>query len=94
MSLLARYRSLLEATSGLFAQQRTARHSMDFSVAMPASMGRRTITSALSVLDRTGVDWSSAYKFFSRSRWDETGLFRPCSSTTYRCFDQGRSPSP
>jgi hypothetical protein len=89
MSLLARYRSLVEASSDLFAQQRTARHSMDFSVAMPASMGRRTITSALSALDRTEVDWSSAYKFFSRSRWDETGRFRPVFEHYIEMFPSG-----
>ncbi len=89
MSLLARYRSLVEASSDLFAQQRTARHSLEFSLAMPASMGRRTITSALSALGRTESDWSSAYKFFSRSRWDEVGRFRPVFEHYVEMFPSG-----
>src|SRR5258707_2091326 len=89
MSLLARYRWLVEASSDLFAQQRTARHSLEFSLAMPASMGRRTITSALSALGRTESDWSSAYKFFSRSRWDEVGRFRPVFEHYVEMFPSG-----
>jgi len=89
MSLLTRYRSLVEASSDLFAQQRTARHSLEFSLAMPASMGRRTITSALSALGRTESDWSSAYKFFSRSLWDEVGRFRPVFEHYVEMFPSG-----
>ncbi|HXA18014.1 MAG TPA: hypothetical protein VN380_13530 [Thermoanaerobaculia bacterium] len=89
MSLLARYRSLLEATSGLFAQQRTARRSVEFSLAMPASVGRHTITNALSVLGRTQVDWSGAYKFFSRSRWNQAGRFRPVFEHYLQMFPSG-----
>jgi hypothetical protein len=89
MSLLARYHSLVEASNGLFAQARTARHSVEFSLAMPASVGRRTITNALSVLGRTEVDWSAAYKFFSRSPWDETGRFRPVFEHYFEMFPTG-----
>src|SRR5258708_27909270 len=89
MRLVGRYGSLVEASSDLFAQQRTARHSLEFSLAMPASMGRRTITSALSALGRTESDWSSAYKFFSRSRWDEVGRFRPVFEHYLQMFPSG-----
>jgi hypothetical protein len=70
MSLLARYRSLVEASSDLYAQNRSARHSLELSLAMPAAVGRRTITSALGVLGRTQQDWSGTFKFFSRCLQD------------------------
>lgn len=92
MSLLSRYRSLVEASSDLYAQDRSARHSLELSLAIPASVGRRTITSALSALGRTQVDWSCTFKFFSRCLWNHVGRFRAVLVEFCRMFPSGPIP--
>lgn len=59
-----------------FEDARVRRRAVEHSLAELCGMGRRTISQSVRMLDRD-ESWSSDYKFFSRSRWDENELFNP-----------------
>jgi DDE superfamily endonuclease len=61
----------------VFAQKRSHRRAMEHAMALPAVMGRRTISRTLCALGRSDQDWSADYKMFSRSPWQAESLFDP-----------------
>ena len=61
----------------VFAQKRSHRRAMEHAMALPAVMGRRTISRTLCSLGRSDQDWSADYKMFSRSPWQAESLFDP-----------------
>ncbi len=92
MSLLTRYASLIDASADAFAQKRTADRSLEFSLALPACVGRRTITAALCALGQHDVDWSGGYKFFNRADWNPAARFRPVLEHFVELFASGPIP--
>src|SRR5207247_2005218 len=45
--------------------------------AMPAVLGRRTVSRTICALGRSDQDWSADYKIYSRSEWSSQLLFDP-----------------
>jgi hypothetical protein len=68
LSLVARWRSA-------FAQDRSFQRFLAVVLGLMATQGRSTITAALGVFGIT-LRWSSDYRIFSRSDWDQKALFR------------------
>lgn len=90
MELATRYLDLLrDIDDDMFSQHRTADHAMAFSLALPAALGRRTITGALAALGRTEDDWSGSYKFFNRADWNANARFRPVLVEHLKMFPSG-----
>lgn len=76
--ILTRLHSLMtEGWAKVFAQKRTVARAVEQALALPVSCGRRTISRTICALGRQHQDWSADYKLFSRSKWEETALFRP-----------------
>lgn len=74
--LLPFYRRLLEQSwKDVFKQTRTLRRGIQHALTWPCAMGRRTISQMICVQGRSQLDWSADYKFYSRSHWEEQGLF-------------------
>jgi len=75
--ILTRLHSLMsEGWADVFAQKRTVVRAVEQASALPVCCGRRTISRTICALGRQHRDWSADYKLFSRSKWDETALFR------------------
>jgi len=76
--ILTRFRSLMiEGWTEVFAQKRTLARAIQQATALPLVCGRRMISRVICALGLQGRDWSAHYKLFSRSPWEEPGLFRP-----------------
>jgi hypothetical protein len=61
----------------LFRQARTQRRALEHALALPAVLGRRTVSRTICALGRSDQDWSADYKLYSRSAWSSQSLFDP-----------------
>lgn len=61
----------------VFPQQRTWQRAITLAFGILNSLGRRTLTRAISFAGNTQKDWSADYKVFSRSPWEPRALFHP-----------------
>lgn len=60
----------------------------DMAIGLLCAHGPKTITSALSWLDRSDQDWSSDYRLLSQSKWATEDLFAPIIHDTLElCLD-------
>lgn len=76
MRLADTFRTMLEDSwSDVFPRQATTRRAVDLAMALPVTMGRRTISRTISTLGLDQQDWSASYKMFSRSPWASSDLF-------------------
>jgi hypothetical protein len=76
MRLYDCYHELLrESWSPIFCQQRTLKRALEHALALPAVLGRHTISRTICALGRQFRDWSSDYRLFSRSRWQADQLY-------------------
>lgn len=66
-----------ECWRGLYPQQRTFLNSVRIVLSSLCAFGRRTLTNGIVFSGRQQQDWSSDYKLYSRSNWDESALFLP-----------------
>lgn len=89
MTLLGQYASLVTASNVAFAQARSAERALELSLAMPACLGRHTVTGALCALGQSDQDWSGAYKFFNRSEWNPAMRFAPVLDHYIERFPSG-----
>ena len=78
----------MESYREFFAQSRTLYHSIRLSLSTICSKGRRTITQGITFSGRQDSDWSSDYKFYSRSNWNEFTLFKPIIEKSLPYCDQ------
>lgn len=71
--MLARqfYTLLEQGRQDVFGQSRTHRRALEHAPAFPCSTERRTIAQTIWTLGREQQDWSTDYKIFSRSPWQE-----------------------
>jgi hypothetical protein len=68
--------AIMQGWKEVFSQRRTAYRAMKQAISSICVIGRRTI--ARSYLVQGGIrDWSSEYKLYSRSQWEEQNLFEP-----------------
>lgn len=72
------YHSLLtQGWQDAFCQQRTLTRAVEHALTGPCCFGRRTLSRTICALGRHQQDWSSDYKIYSRSQWNENNLFNP-----------------
>ena len=83
---------LLSGWKDVFSQERTLHRAIEHAVATPCSLGRRTISRTICVLDRHQQDWSADYKIFSRSKWNQDGLFSPVIPSYLKRYRKGPVP--
>lgn len=83
---------LLSGWKDVFSQERTLHRAIEDAVATPCSLGRRTISRTICVLDRQQQDWSADYKIFSRSKWNEDALFSPVIPGYLKRYPKGPVP--
>lgn len=76
-SLFDEFFELFGSLEKHFAQGRSFQNARDMAAGLLCGVGTRTITRAISCLQRDQQDWSAFYKFFSRSPWDPAALFEP-----------------
>jgi hypothetical protein len=68
---------LLTQMSLAFPDPRPRAAAVEVGLGLLCAQGRRTITAALTVRDRTDRDWSEAYRLFSHDQCVEAALFEP-----------------
>jgi len=67
---------LLRCWTPVFSQDRSSDRAVKLAIGLLLGMGKRTITRSLCFHGEDQQDWSADYKLFSRSPWDEQGLFK------------------
>lgn len=76
--LVEAYGTLLEkGWQPVFPQARTHQRAIEHALALPAVLGRRTVSRTICALGRSDQDWSADYKLYSRSAWSSPPLFDP-----------------
>lgn len=73
--LIGSFNALWEKARPAFSQNRTHRRAYGFALTALVALGRRTITGLLTAGGQQFVDWSAAYRLFSKARFDIDGLF-------------------
>ena len=86
ISFLQCYLDHLEKWKDVFLQARTFLVAIRLSLSCLCTPNRGTISQAISFSGRDQVDWSSDYKFFSRSKWKADELFIPIIEETLSYF--------
>jgi hypothetical protein len=89
--LVERFVGLLEDGWGeVFARSESHNRAIQHALALPACLGKRTVSRAICALGRSqGCDWSADYKLYSRSPWDADDLFDPVIRTYLDSFPSG-----
>ncbi|MGD9202833.1 MAG: transposase [Chitinispirillia bacterium] len=77
MNLLQVFIQFLTLWSPFFRQSRSLIIAIRLSIGLVTIPGRKTISRAICGNGLEQVDWSSNYKFFSRSPWESRKLFLP-----------------
>lgn len=77
MNILEQYINLVERWGDNFDQKRTLLPAIRLSLGSIGKSKRGTISQVITFCGRDQQDWSSDYKFFSRSNWDHQYLFQP-----------------
>ncbi len=77
--LLDEYVGLVEEScSAVFARPASRQRAIEHGLALPCTLGVRTISRTVCTLGREQAsDWSAEYKLYSRSPWEEDKLFAP-----------------
>lgn len=77
--LLDQYVSLVEESCrAVFARPESRRRAIEHAIALPCTLGVRTISRTVCTLGREqATDWSAEYKLSSRSPWAQDELFAP-----------------
>lgn len=75
--LVDAFEGLLQSVRQAFPQRRTFAHARSLAYGFAAAWGRRTIRRALCATHSQFRDWSSTYRFFSRSPWQPKDVFQP-----------------
>lgn len=77
--LLQHFVALAEQSCGpVFARRESRQRAIGHVLALPCTLGRRTISRAICTLGRARArDWSADYKLYSRSPWSAEHLFEP-----------------
>lgn len=77
--LLDQYVALVEASCGaVFARPASRQRAIEHALALPCTLGVRTISRTVCTLGREqATDWSAEYKLYARSPWAEDELFAP-----------------
>ena len=93
MSLASRLMELAEDSWGsVFASRASTERAVEHLIATASTMGRRTISRAVTALGRSDQDWSADYKLFSRSRWDARELYVPVMEQGLKLIGNGPIP--
>lgn len=89
--LVERFVGLLEGGwREVFARSESHDRAIQHALALPACLGKRTVSRAICALGRgQGGDWSADYKLYSRSPWDADDLFDPVIHTYLESFPSG-----
>lgn len=66
----------------VFQQQRSLHNAIRIALCLLLNPSRNTITQSIIFGGLENDDWSSCYKLFSRSKWNETELFMPIIEET------------
>lgn len=72
--------------SDVFRQKRTMMNAIRLAFCLLLNPSRNTITQSLVFGGLEDEDWSSAYKVFSRSKWNDSDLFEPILEETTSYF--------
>jgi hypothetical protein len=72
----------------VFPQERTMMKAIRTAFCLLLNPGRNTITQSLVYGGLDDTDWSSAFKLFSRSKWDDTALFDAVIEETIPYFEE------
>lgn len=75
--LLAEWLILVARWESVFSQERLWHRARRLALGLVVGLGLRTITRALGAVGREQKPWSSDYRVFSRSPWNERALFGP-----------------
>jgi hypothetical protein len=75
--LLVEWLKLVAGWEEVFSQQRVCHRARRLALGLLVGLGLRTITRALGAVGREQKPWSSDYRVFSRSPWEERALFAP-----------------
>jgi hypothetical protein len=75
--LLVEWLTLVARWEEAFSQQRVYHRARRLALGLLVGLGLRTITRALGAVGREQKPWSSDYRVFSRSPWEERALFAP-----------------
>jgi hypothetical protein len=75
--LLVEWLKLVGRWEEVFSQQRVCHRARRLALGLLVGLGLRTITRALGAVGREQKPWSSDYRVFSRSPWEERALFAP-----------------
>ena len=78
--------SIMNQWSDVFQQKRTLLNAVRLAFCLLLNPSRNTITQSLVFGGLENEDWSSAYKVFSRSRWNDSSLFEPVLEETIAYF--------
>lgn len=93
MRLYDCYRQLLcHSWQGVFAQKRTLRRAVEHALALPALLGRHTISRTICALGRQVRDWSADYRLFSRRVWRVEALFDGVLTDYLQRYPRGPIP--
>jgi len=77
---------IMSRWDNVFAQKRTLMNAIRLAFCLLLNPSRNTITQSLVYGGLDNEDWSSAYKVFSRSKWDDAALFKPVIEETVSSF--------
>lgn len=77
---------LMNKWDDVFAQERTKMRAIRLALCLLLNPGRNTITQSLVFGGLEEVDWSSDFKVFSRSKWNDANLFKPIIEETVSYF--------
>lgn len=86
MSFLETYLTFIQPWKHCFPQYRTFILAVRLSLSSLCTPSRGTISQAITFCGRDQIDWSSDYKFFSRSDWDPNELFLSVIEETLTYF--------
>jgi len=78
--------NLMNKWNDVFSQERTMMRAIRLALCLLLNPSRNTITQSLVYGGLDDVDWSSDFKVFSRSKWNDADLFKPVIEETVSYF--------
>ena len=86
--LLTTLLNLISLWANSFQRKKSAARAKDLCLSFLLPFGKKLLSKSLMVTGRDQLDWSAAYKFFSRTSWSPCALFRPILQKALELVDE------
>ncbi|MEJ2419957.1 MAG: hypothetical protein P8Y45_24185, partial [Exilibacterium sp.] len=74
--LLNTFLNVISSWDKSFPSEKSRNKAKLLAISLLITVGRKTVSKALMAFNLEQVDWSSMYRFFSRTEWSPCNLFR------------------